>query len=124
MTLTINKRCEQIRLNASQADEVKDGPTNKNTVSAFITAHNPYSESCSAPRNASAHQQLCADLSARQLHWYPAIAESFCQDWPAEAGVYVQDIRESELREIGAKYGQNAVVVVRSDRIPRLLLLR
>ena len=124
VTLTINKRCEQIRLNASQADEVKDGPTNKNTVSAFITAHNPYSESCSAPRNASAHQQLCADLSARQLHWYPAIAESFCQDWPAEAGVYVQDIRESELREIGGKYGQNAVVVVRSDRIPRLLLLR
>ena len=122
MTLTINKRCEQIRLDACQIDKVKN--RSANTVSAFITAHNPYSESCSAQRNASAHQQLCADLLARQLRWFPAISESYCQDWPAEEGVYVQDIRESDLREIGGKYGQNAVVVVRSDRIPRLLLLR
>ena len=122
VSLTINKRCDEISSNACQNDKDKLSPAN--AVAAFITAHNPYSESCSQQDNANAHLQLCAELSARGLHWFPAIAESYREDWPAEEGVFIKEIKESELREMGNKYRQNAVVVVRSDRIPRLLLLR
>lgn len=44
--------------------------------------------------------------------------------WPGEASVLVLGMSEAEARELGVRFGQNALLQAGADGVPRLVLLR
>ena len=44
--------------------------------------------------------------------------------WPGEASVLVLGMSEAEARELGTRFGQNALLQAGADGVPRLVLLR
>ena len=91
---------------------------------AYLTACNPKSEPQDAEANAEAHMRLGAELVAAGYQPVEGVAQDPAEHWPAEHSYLVLGITIHAAREIGRRYGQNAVVWTGADAVPELLLLR
>ncbi len=91
---------------------------------AFITAWNPYSEVTTQEANSAAQAALSSELDELGL----TSIEGFGSDpeglWPGEDSLLVLGLGLEEAREIGSKYGQNAIIWIGEDARPQLVLLR
>ena len=98
--------------------------SNGKTCAAFITAWNPYSEIASLEANSTAQVALTSDLKGHGLIAIPGFGSDPEKLWPGEESLLVLGLELQEAREIGIKYGQNAIVWVGQDVRPKLVLLR
>lgn len=91
---------------------------------AYVTAFNPGSETQSADVNAAAHARLGAELAAAGYRVVEGAGEDSDGRWPAEPSYLVLGMDLEAARELGRRYGQNAIVWAGADAVPELLLLR
>ena len=94
------------------------------TSAAFISAYNPYSESLAAEENALRNQRLQADIKHLGFRSIDGFGKHPDGEWEAEDSFFVPGISLDGARELGAAYGQNAIVWCGEDAVPRLVLLR
>lgn len=90
----------------------------------FVTAFNPFGLSQSAEANEAADSQLGDCLRALSPHVIDGAGVDPTGAWPEEKSFFALGIDEGTARGIGSRFGQDAVVWVGPDAIPRLLLLR
>lgn len=90
----------------------------------FITAYNPFSETRSVETNLSAHARLRAKLASLT----PDVIEGAGADpagaWPEEKSFLALGVDLETAKELGSQFGQNAIVWIGEDRVPKLVLLR
>ena len=93
-------------------------------TAGVITAYNPYSEPCEAEENRTAHAALKETLKAMGLATLPCDGSDPAGHWPTEHGLLVPGIGKAALRGLATVFGQNAVLWIEADGVPRLELLR
>ncbi len=94
------------------------------SCAAHVTAFNPGSETQSADVNEAAHKRLGAELAAAGYRVVEGAGEAPEGRWPAEPSYLVLGMDLEAARELGRRYGQNAIVWAGADAVPELLLLR
>jgi hypothetical protein len=90
----------------------------------YLTAWNPLSKPQARAQNDAANAWLIAELErlgCRCLHGYGAGSDTA---WEPEASVLALGLGLPQARELGKRYGQNAVVFAGADAVPQLVLLR
>jgi len=93
------------------------------THSHFITAFNPASQRRPAEENAWRHQELGTKLDELSCERLPAAGLDPEGHWPPEPGYLVFNLDAETALQLGAAYGQNAVVAIGRDAVPRLALI-
>lgn len=93
-------------------------------VSAFITAHNPYSEKTSPEANAAAQHRLLEQLRQAGVVWLEGEGRDPMGEWPPEPSVLALGLDADRAGALGSVFRQNAVVTCRRGHAPELLLLR
>ena len=88
---------------------------------AILTAHNPDAKQFDQATNMVRQSQMEIELLEAGHEPYTGENEADSGDWPAEETCFVANISLPSAREIGAKYGQNAIVHGLADGIPRLV---
>jgi hypothetical protein len=88
---------------------------------AFITAWNPQSELRAHWFNTARHLTLLYSLRRAGFVWVSAVAQSDTFDWPPEIGVLVLGITRAQVRRLGRRFRQNAVVVGRRSGAAELV---
>ncbi|WP_292974916.1 DUF3293 domain-containing protein [Nitrosomonas sp.] len=91
---------------------------------AYITACNPASQMVTPAENQSATIQLHKQLIRYSRFIYPGKSTDPAEQWPAEASFLALGINLATATAIGHKFGQNAILWINTDAIPRLVLLR
>lgn len=91
---------------------------------AYITACNPTSQMAMPEENQSATIRLHEQLARYSNHIYPGESIDPSGKWPAEASFLALGIDLATIVTIGHVFGQNAIVWMNTDTIPRLVLLR
>jgi Protein of unknown function (DUF3293) len=89
---------------------------------AFITAFNPYSEMLSADENDLRHKLLVEKINQLNLATYDGFGSDQAGDWPIEKSLLILDINKSEAIKLAKDFGQNAILWIEEDAIPRLLI--
>lgn len=92
--------------------------------SAFVTACNPFSEQLPPATNAERQSTLAQILVARGLRYRDGIGQHPSGGWPGEPSFLVLGLSLDAARELGAQFGQNAIVWSGPDAVPQLVLLR
>jgi len=92
--------------------------------SAFITACNPFSQTCDDTSNAGRQEPLARELRQRSLTFIDGIGQHPSNEWPGEASVLVLGLSLEAAKALGTKYGQNAIIWTGADAVPQLILLR
>jgi hypothetical protein len=90
--------------------------------SAFLTAHNPFSNIVTDAENTAAQHSLEAelvDLGLTVLSGYGCDGDGA---WPKEVSVLVLGIDFETAKAIAIRYGQNAFLFAADDAVPRLIL--
>lgn len=90
---------------------------------AFITAYNPFSETRSVETNLAAHARLRAELIGLTRDVLEGSGAHPSGRWEERSFLALGVSREAAIM-LGRQFGQNAVVWVGDDLIPRLILLR
>jgi len=85
----------------------------------YITACNPASQMVTPAKNQSATIQLYQHLTRYSKFIYPGESTDPAEQWPAEAGINL-----ATATTVGHTFGQNAILWIGADAIPRLVLLR
>ncbi len=93
-------------------------------ASAFVTACNPFSEPLDDAANAERQKILAVELTQRGLTFIEGVGQHPSNDWAGEASFLVLGVSVEEAKELGARFGQNAIVWAGSDAVPKLVLLR
>lgn len=88
---------------------------------AFVTACNPGSQLRAPWFNTGRHLALLQVLRRGGYGWLIALAQGDAGDWPSETGVLVPGMDAASARNLGRRFGQNAVVVGRRGQPARLL---
>ena len=88
---------------------------------AFITAWNPHSKRRAHWFNAARHLALLRTLRRASFVWVPAVAQGDAHDWPPEIGVLVLGIKRAQVRRLGRRFRQNAVVAGRRGGVAELV---
>lgn len=91
---------------------------------AYITACNPASRLLTPEENQSATVRLYEQLTRYSEYIYPGESIDPAGEWPAEASFLVLGIDPATAAAIGHIFGQNAILWINADAIPRLVLLR
>ena len=94
------------------------------TCGLFITAYNPFGQAQSAEANEAAHSQLGDCLRALVPQVIEGVGADPAGAWPEEMSFFALGLGSDTARQLGRRFGQDAVVWAGSDAIPRLLLLR
>jgi hypothetical protein len=92
--------------------------------SAFITAANPFSQTCDPLRNDARQRALADELARLGYTAIPGIGQHPANGWPGEPSFLVPGISLDAARALGTKHGQNAIVWSSADAVPQLILLR
>lgn len=92
--------------------------------SAFITACNPFSESCDDQANALRQRELGRELALRSLAYLEGVGVHPSNDWLGEPSFLVFGLTLEAAKALGTRLKQNAIVWVGSDTVPQLVLLR
>jgi hypothetical protein len=90
----------------------------------FVTAYNPKGKSLDDAANVKRQEGLREELRGRRLRCIDGVGMHPSNGWPAESSFLVLGIGLDEARELGARWGQDAVVWCGMDAVPRLVLLR
>ena len=88
---------------------------------AFITAWNPHSKRRAHWFNAARHLALLRALRRASFVWVTAVAQGDAHDWPPEMGVLVLGIKHAQVRRLGRRFRQNAVVAGRRGGVAELV---
>lgn len=91
--------------------------------SHFITAFNPASRRLPAEENAARHAELGEKLDTFGVKKVAAAGLDPTGRWPPEPGYLVFDLALDAVLSLGRRYGQNAVVSIGTDAVPRLILV-
>jgi hypothetical protein len=91
---------------------------------AFLTAYNPYGKKIKEPMNVRAHKALKREIEGLGLVCFEGVGEDPSGKWKVEPSFLVLGMSLEQAKALGEKHGQNAVVWVDSDAVPRLVLLR
>jgi hypothetical protein len=89
--------------------------------SAFLTASNPGSLLRRDGENERAQRQLLSLLQQRGYAILPGRGVDPAGAWPPEESVLALGIRAEEARALARQFGQNALLVMAADAVPRLL---
>jgi hypothetical protein len=92
--------------------------------SAFVTAHNPFSEEPEGASNEERQAALERELQERGLAYVPGIGQHPSGTPPGEPSFLVLGLTLEEARSLGEAYEQNAILFADETAIPRLVLLR
>ena len=96
----------------------------KASCAAFITAWNPFSQIATEADNSAAQQALLVDLVALGLTYFMGFGKDPSGSWPGEESLLVLGLSNEQARDLGMKYGQNAILWTGLDACPELVLLR
>jgi hypothetical protein len=96
----------------------------KSPCAAFITAWNPFSQVATQAENSAAQQALLGDLVALGVTSFPGFGKDPSGSWPGEESFLVLGLALEQARDLGIKYGQNAILWTGLDACPELVLLR
>ncbi len=91
---------------------------------AYITACNPASQILAPEENRVATVRLREQLTSYSKYIYAGESIDPAGKWPAEASFLVLGIDLAAAATIGYSFGQNAILWINTDAIPRLVLLR
>lgn len=94
------------------------------STAVFITAYNPYSQKTSKAKNVSAQRRLVDEIRKGGFSFMPGVGKDPERKWSGEASLLVLGIPLKTVRGLAKKYGQNAIVFIGKNAIPRLVLLR
>jgi hypothetical protein len=94
------------------------------TQAAFITAYNPFSEILKEAENIQRQNQLTEELTRLGYKLIQGLGRDKEDQWPGEKSVLVLNIPLDTAKNLGNKYGQNAIVWIEENAIPQLLLLK
>ena len=92
--------------------------------SAFITAHNPFSQMLSTMDNQKRQHALLEELARQKFRIINGIGQHPSNEWPGEPSVLVLGITLQEAESLGRQFGQNAIVFISDSNTPRLVLLQ
>ncbi len=88
---------------------------------AFITAWNPASVALSLCQNQQRHAEMIAHLHRRNVPYLDGVGVGDDTDWPPEQSVLTFGLNREQAKELGALFGQNAVVYGVYNGCPELL---
>jgi hypothetical protein len=91
---------------------------------AFITAFNPSSTLRDREENLAAHRTLRNDLVASGMDPLEGIGVDPTGSWEPEPSWFAPGLGREDACRLGRRYGQDAIVWVGADAVPRLVLLR
>lgn len=92
------------------------------TGEAFVVAPcNPGSELLSAEANRELLAQFRNRLRQDNQRWLPAVNRDPQAQWPEEHGALLLDCGLSYAQTLGLEYGQNAILGLGRDAIPKLI---
>jgi len=94
------------------------------SCAAFITAWNPFSQFATAAENIAAQDALRGDLVALGAKFIPGFGKDPSGLWPGEESLLVFGLELERARDLGIKYGQNAILWTGLEACPELVLLR
>lgn len=92
--------------------------------SAFLTAHNPFSNIVTDAENTAAQYALEAELAELGLTFLSGYRCDGDGAWPKEVSVLVLGIDFETAKAFAMRYGQNAFLFAADDAVPRLILSR
>lgn len=90
---------------------------------ACISAYNPRSQLCLDHENARLHSELVRVVRDARYKTLSGYGMGDDGSWPAERCLFVLGIGRDEARRLGARFGQNAILVGEVGHAPELLLL-
>jgi hypothetical protein len=91
---------------------------------AFISAHNPASKPCTPRANEVAHESLRQELARQSARLIEGAGRDAAGCWPEEKSFLAIGLGLEASREVGIRFGQNAIVWAGRDAVPHLILLR
>ena len=91
---------------------------------AYLTACNPHSTVLSDADNVARMDELVRALAGQGHMILHGRGTDPAGVWASEASVLVLGISEVHACELGARFGQNALLQAGADGVPRLVLLR
>lgn len=92
-------------------------------TAAFITAFNPFGELLAIEENAIRNIKLRDELKNLDFKYIAGVGQDPLGQWPGEESYLVLDLTLSMAKELGTKYGQNAIVWCDADAVPELVFL-
>ena len=99
-----------IRIGKCSADVDELLRRNNATEWGFITAHNPASQVLTPEENRERHKELEADVRTCGLTYFQGEGIGADPEWLPETSLLILGLDCSAAIELGAKYGQNAIV--------------
>ncbi|MDE1989839.1 MAG: DUF3293 domain-containing protein [Betaproteobacteria bacterium] len=90
----------------------------------FVSAYNPRSEPRTEAENVRAQECLRQDVSGLGLTFLEGVGEDPGGDCAGEPCLLVLGASRNDTESLGRRYGQNAVLWMEGDGIPKLMLLR
>jgi hypothetical protein len=122
--LTTNYRVDQLNVSIriGQIDEPLEGILEEHGCNewAFITAYNPFSVPLKEDINAMRHLQLLMDVSSFTFFEGEGVGED--PAWKPEKSLLIIGIGCESAKELGLKYGQNAIVIGAKGMSAELLI--
>jgi hypothetical protein len=112
--LKVGRRSAVLALRARQLNE---------PGSVLVTAWNPAGRRRSLAANRAAERRLLQRLRAWGLKFWMAVAQDPKALWPDEHGLLIFGVPQRLAAELGRALGQQAVLFVGADSVPRLVWL-
>ncbi len=113
-----------LRVNEQSPQMMKLHKQHRVACSAFITAFNPYSQSCTREVNLSRQQELMSELKVRSLKFIEGVGQHPSNAWSGEPSLLVLGLSLEAAKILGRRFEQNALVWIGTDGVPELVLLR
>jgi hypothetical protein len=112
-----------IKIRIGQIDERLEGFLEEHGCNewAFITAYNPRSVELSDDENSKRHQELKKDVSCLTFFEGQGVGED--PTWKPERSLLILGLSRQSAKELGLKYGQNAVVIGKKGISAELLII-
>lgn len=90
---------------------------------ALVTPCNPRSVPLTDEENLRLYRQMRAELEARHQAWIPTLHRDPEGLWPDEPGFLLIEPPPERTTDLGRRYQQNALVLLRTGSAPELLWL-
>jgi hypothetical protein len=91
---------------------------------AFVTAYNPCGQAIADVENHARHAVLLVDLEQLECPFQEGAGGHPDNGWPEEKSCICFGLSFDAACELGAKWGQDAIVWCDGDAVPKLVLLR
>ena len=125
-TFTARTSMGEIRIRVGEINPELDALLDEHHVAswAYVTAYNPGSVRQASEENERRQQGLQAEVVARRVEFFEGEGVPDDASWLPERSVLILGIDESEAIELGARWGQVAIVAGVRGRPPRLVVAR